>query len=133
VAIDCDRLEDDKAYFDRAVSDEEMRRIAPGAMEKTGRFDPLVTRAALQRRGLRPEGIVRYAYRPFDVRWLYWEPETGLLDRERSEYVRHVFPGNRWISAGQRNRKDDFYQPQVTERVADHHIVESNVAMFPTL
>jgi len=134
VAIDRDRLEERiKAYFDPAVSDEEMRSIGPGVMEKTASFDPAATRATLQRRGPRLEGIVRYAYRPFDVRWLYWEPETDLLDRERSEYVPHVFEGNRWFSAGQRNRKDDFYQPQVTERLADHHIVESNVGMFPML
>ena len=24
--------------------------------------------------------FVRYAYRPFDTRWLYWEAETKLLD-----------------------------------------------------
>lgn len=42
-----------------------------------------------------------------------------------------MFPGNRWLSAGNRNRKDLFYQPQVTGNLADHHIVESNVAMFP--
>src|SRR5262245_4872592 len=35
------------------------------------------------------------------------------------------------MSAGQRNRKEDFYQPQFTRLLADHHIVESNVAMFP--
>jgi len=35
------------------------------------------------------------------------------------------------LSAGQRNRKEDFYQPQVTTVLADHHIVESSVGMFP--
>jgi hypothetical protein len=43
----------------------------------------------------------------------------------------HVFEGNVWLSAGQRNRKDAFYQPQVTTLLADHHLVESNVGMFP--
>ncbi len=38
-----------------------------------------------------------------------------------------------WLSAGQHNRKEVFYQPQVATRLADHHIVESNVAMFPLL
>jgi hypothetical protein len=65
------------------------------------------------------------------VRWLYWEPETNLLDRNRAEYYPHVNTGNLWLSAGQRNRKEDFYQPQFTTLLADHHIVESNVGMFP--
>jgi predicted helicase len=74
---------------------------------------------------------VRYCYRPFDVRWLYWEPETKLLDEKRTEYFLQVFAGNVWLSAGQRNRKEDFYQPQFTSVLADHHLVESNVGMFP--
>ncbi|MBI3634958.1 MAG: DNA methyltransferase, partial [Candidatus Rokubacteria bacterium] len=46
-------------------------------------------------------------------------------------YFTQVRVGNIWLSAGQHNRKEDFYQPQFTALVADHHIVESNVGMFP--
>ena len=119
-------------YFDPKVSHEEMRRIAPGAMESTQRFKAAEVRDTLRRkRGFLPEKMVRYCYRPFDLRWLYWEPETKLLDEKRSDYFPHVFKDNLWLSAGQRNRKEDFYQPQFTTLLADHHIVESNVAMFP--
>ena len=38
--------------------------------------------------------IIRYAYRPFDARWLFWESETKLLDRNRADYVAQVFDGN---------------------------------------
>ena len=31
-------------------------------------------------------GFVRYAYRPLDTRWLFWEAERGLLDRPRTDY-----------------------------------------------
>jgi hypothetical protein len=75
--------------------------------------------------------MMRYCYRPFDNRWLYWEPETALLDRKREEYFPHIFEENLWLSAGQHNRKDAFYQPQVTRHLTDHHLVESNVGMFP--
>ena len=118
-------------YFDPNVSHDEMSRIAPGVMENTTRFKAEEVRDALRKRGFLAERIVRYCYRPFDVRWLYWEPETDLLDRKREDYFPHVFKGNLWLSAGQRNRKEDFYQPQFTTVLADHHIVESNVAMFP--
>ncbi len=91
-----------RRYFDPAVSDEEMRRIAPALMEKTSSFDPKTTRITLQKRGFRPENIVRYAYRPFDIRWLYWEPETKLLDRNRADYFPHLFIENIWIEARQR-------------------------------
>jgi len=118
-------------YFDPKISHEQMSRIAPGAMEATARFEATKVREYLCARGFLPEKIIRYAYRPFDVRWLYWEPETKLLDEKRAEYFSQVFDGNLWLSAGQRNRKEDFYQPQFTTVLADHHIVESNVGMFP--
>ncbi len=118
-------------YFDPKVSHEEMRRIAPGVMESTARFKAELVRDELRQRGLLKKNIVRYCYRPFDVRWLYWEPETKLLDEKRTDYFLQVFEENVWLSAGQRNRKESFYQPQFAALLADHHIVESNVAMFP--
>jgi hypothetical protein len=120
-----------KQYFDDELGDAEVRAIMPTAMTSTARFDSRKTRRYLVKRGFRPENVVRYCYRPFDNRWLYWEPETKLLDEKREEYFPQVFTGNMWLSAGQHNRKDAFYQPQLTALLADHHLVESNVGMFP--
>ncbi len=132
VDIDRDRLvKRMEQYFDPEISHEEMRRISPGAMESTARFKAETVRDQLRKRGFLAGNVLRYCYRPFDSRWLYWEPETKLLDEKRSEYTPHVSPGNEWLSAGQRNRKMDFYQPQFTTHLADHHLVESNVGMFP--
>ena len=122
-----------KRYFDPSLSNEEIGRESPALMDSTSGFDAKAARTALLKRGLLSDNFVRYCYRPFDNRWLYWEPETKLLDRNRSEYMAQVFDGNVWLSAGQHNRKDDFYQPQVTRVLGDHHIVESNVGMFPLL
>jgi hypothetical protein len=135
VVIDIDRdrlLHRMRQYFDPNVSDEELEGDYPKAMESSGQYHAASTRKTLISRGFLPDNVVHYYYRPFDVRWLYWEPTGYLLDRGRAEYVPHVTSGPLWISAGQRNRKDAFYQPQVTRRLADHHIVESNVAMFPS-
>jgi hypothetical protein len=118
-------------YFNPGISHEEMKRIAPGVMTNSARFKAEVVRDWLRQRGFLKKNVVRYCYRPFDVRWLYWEPETKLLDEKRLEYFLQIFAGNIWLSAGQRNRKEDFYQPQFTSILADHHIVESNVGMFP--
>lgn len=98
VDVDRQRLEARMtAYFDANISDEEMSRIAPDAMKSTNRFNAITTRQTLQGRGFLTENVVRYFYRPFDVRWLYWEPETKLLDEKRADYWPHVFEGNLWI------------------------------------
>ena len=118
-------------YFDPKITNEAMRRIAPEGMSATARFNAEAVRDYLCKRGFSRENVVRYSYRPFDTRWLYWEPETKLLDEKRTEYFPQVWKGNIWLSAGQRNRMESFYQPQFTTLLADHHIVESNVGMFP--
>jgi len=94
VVIDIDKerlIRRMEQYFDLQISHEEMRRITPNIMEDSGRFDAVVIRKYLQQRGFLPENIVRYAYRPFDTRWLYWEPETKLLDEKRSDYFSQIY------------------------------------------
>jgi hypothetical protein len=112
-----DRLE---KYFDPDVSHDEMRRIAPTVMEDTARFKAEKVREALRNRGLLPENIVRYAYRPLDNRWLYWEPETKLLDEKRSEYFPHVFAGNFWIEARQKQTMERFDRGYMVSVLADN-------------
>ncbi|RRR70932.1 MAG: DNA methyltransferase, partial [Candidatus Viridilinea halotolerans] len=111
------------AYFDPAISHAAMAQIAPSLLENTNRFNASATRAQLQQRGFLAQNIVRYYYRPFDLRWLYWEPETKLLDEKRSEYFPHVFEGNVWMAAVQQNRKD-FDPPISTSTYAARHVIE---------
>ena len=103
VDTDLDRLRarvDD--YFDTDLSHEEIARRYPGVMKTTARFDARAVRYALLSRGGPVEaGFVRFTYRPFDNRWLYWEADTKLLDEKRADYKPHVFEGNVWLSAAQ--------------------------------
>ena len=67
-------------------------------MDFTARFDGVAVRGALLKHGGPDEaGFIRYAYRPFDTRWLYWEMDGGLLDRPQPDYKPHVFDGNLWL------------------------------------
>ncbi len=119
-----------RRYCDPNVSDEEIRRIAPSLMEKTSGFDPKTTRSTLQKRGFRSENIVRYAYRPFDIRWLYWESETKLLDRNRSEYFPQISNANLWLTAAQKLRRD--FDPAFTTRsLGAGHLIERGANLFP--
>jgi hypothetical protein len=106
-------------YFDASVSDEELRREEPDSMESTSGFDASKTRQYLLSQGFASGQIMRYCYRPFDLRWLYWHPETRLLDRNRAEYVQHVADGNLWIEARQR-QTTDFDRGYVTQHLADN-------------
>ena len=86
----------------------------------------------VQRTGPDEAGFVRYAYRPFDTRWLYWESNSGLLDRPRPEYKPHIFDGNLWLSSAQHLRKGA-EEPQTwfTTHMGSMHLIERGASMFP--
>ncbi len=120
--VDFDRSSLEKrlrVYFNPAVSLEEIRRVAPGLAENTGRFNAKAVRDYLCSRGYLPDNVIRFCYRPMDVRWLYWEPETKLLDEKRTDYRLQVFKGNVWIEARQRQVLHDWSRGYCTALLAD--------------
>ena len=109
VDIDLDRLRSRVYdYFDADLSHEEITRRYPGVMKKTGalrcsaKFAPHCSRAAAQ---IESANFLRYAYRPFDNRWLYWDADTkSCSTRPRADYRPHVFPGNTWLEVLQNGK-----------------------------
>jgi len=99
-------------------------------MLDTSGFKAKETREYLIKRGYLAENLKRYLYRPFDVRWLYWEPETKLLDRNRADYVQHISEKNIWIASAQRVRRD-FDPPLITQHCGAYHIIERGANFFP--
>jgi Type ISP C-terminal specificity domain len=117
-------------YFDLKVDHEEMRYISPISLKETSQFKAKSTREYLQKRGFLHQNVVRYQYRPFDLRWLYWEPETKLLDRNRSDYFTHLTDNSIWLGAAQHNRKE-FDPPFASCRLCAYHVIERGANFFP--
>ncbi|MYG12937.1 MAG: N-6 DNA methylase [Gammaproteobacteria bacterium] len=134
VDIDLDRLRARVGdYFDTSLSHEEIERRHPAVMKTTARFDARAVRDELLKRGGPDEsGFIRFAYRPFDYRWLYWDGEGNLLDRPRAEYRPHVFAGNLWLSAAQHLRKSA-EEPQAcfSTHISSLHLIERGAMMLP--
>ena len=134
VDIDCDRLKQRVAdYFNPDLGHEQIAQRYPVIMQTADRFDARRVRDSLLRRGGPSEtGFVRYAYRPFDDRWLYWEAETKLLDEKRTDYQPHIFEGNLWLSSSHRIRKGEA-EPQTafTRHIASYHLIERVSNWFP--
>jgi hypothetical protein len=107
-------------YFNPSISNDDIRARFPQVMTKTDEFDPIETRTVLLKRGQKPQNVVPYSYRPFDVRWLYWEPETKLLDRNRAEYWPHLLQGNLFVEAREKEPKDVFNRGTVISGLADN-------------
>ena len=122
VDVDLDRLRARVAdYFDGSLTHEDIAQRYPGVMKTTAGFNARKVRDTLIARGGPDEGgFVRFAYRPFDTRWLYWEADGSLLDRPRPDYRPHVFEGNLWIEAREREAKEDFSRGTLVRHLADN-------------
>ncbi len=135
VDIDLEQLEERVSdYFNAELSHEEIARLHPTVMNPAARYDPVAVRDALLKRD-EPHpnsGIIRYAYRPFDSRWLYWEADTKLLDEKRSDYRHNVIDGNLWLSSAQHLRKGS-EEPQscFARAIGSLHLIERGANMFP--
>ena len=118
-------------YFNADLSHKEMARRYPGVMKSTALFNARGVRDALLARGGPDEhGFIRYAYRPFDNRWLYWEKDGPLLDRPRPEYASHLFEGNMWLVL-QNKARPDLSPPLVISDIGDLNQMNSGVYCVP--
>ena len=132
VDTDLDRLQARITdYFDAQLSHDEIARRYPAAMKSTARFDAPAVRDVLLKRGGPDEGgFIRFAYRPFDTRWLYWEKDTKLLDEKRADYRPHAFPGNVSLVAQQKPRRD-WSPPQLISHMGCLDLMDRSATCIP--
>ncbi len=132
VDIDRSALEARMAlYFDSTVDDRTLGSELVDLMRTTPDFDAKATRSLLAALGVQSGQLIRYAYRPFDLRWLYWHERTRLLDRNRSDYVSQVSQGNLWLLTTGRTRKGIPEPPIAATRLADLNLMDSGMRATP--
>ena len=135
IDVDLDRLKERTAdYFDPGMSHEIITRRYPVAMKSSSGFvEPdarSVRKTLLARGGPTDTGFVRHAYRPFDERWLYWEPGHGLLGRPVPDYRPHVFKGNMWLVTQQKPRRE-WSPPQVISHIGCLDLIDRGATCIP--
>lgn len=118
-------------YFDMKMRDVDISHRYPAVMSQSGRFDPFETRAALLKRGMNPKGVVSYGYRPFDIRWLYWESETKLLDEKRSDLVAARIPGMPDFVIPRAQRKT-WSPPLLVSSLSDLNAMDGGASVVPS-
>ncbi len=145
VDIDRETLEKRVAqYFDPKVSDIDLAKAHPTVAKAQGGFNGPKVRAALIARQAKEDAraakddeapvragrLTRYAYRPFDVRWLYWDPDEKLLDRERADYLSQVAEDEPALSAQQKPR-GDWQSAQVNSAYGCLDLIDRGSTNFP--
>jgi hypothetical protein len=133
VEIDRQHLRDRMTrYLDSDTSDKEMAALSPPLMTKTARFDPVATRRSLVELGAGAGQIVRFAYRPFDQRYLFWHGKTKLLDEKREELFLLQGASNLFLTSRQRAERQTEGTPfYVSAFLPDWHLTRPGAACFP--
>ncbi len=83
-----------------------------------------------ERSGPEEAGFIQYSYRPFDTRWLYWEPDGELLDRPRPDYKPHVFERSQWLVTQQKPRRE-WSPPQVIAHMGCLDLMDRGATCVP--
>lgn len=131
--IDLEKLEQRMtAYFDYKLSDEAIKQIAPSLIISTARFEATATRQYLSQKGVASGHFVRYGYRPFDRRCLYWHPETKLLDEKREDLFAASQIENLFLTSRQKAERLNEGTPfLITRLLPDRHLTRPGSACFP--
>jgi hypothetical protein len=121
IDIDRERLERRmRDYFDPKIPNEALAKLHPGSMDGTNACEPVSTRSALIKRGFLPAYLVPIIYKPFDKRWIYWEPETSLLGRKSPDLFANILKPNYFIEARQRESLSEWSRGTLVSILADN-------------
>lgn len=134
ISIDPDILSSRiKAYFDASVSDEAIKSIYPSLMMTGNRIvGPDARKKILNQFEYNDHCIVRYPFKPFDVRWCYLENLRPLFSEPSPQLLEQRFPGNTFFVTRDMADKDiegvPFY---FSPLVCDYHSLAGEARHFP--
>jgi hypothetical protein len=135
VATDEDSLKKRmKTYFDTSKTLAQVVAAYPGFGVKRVRYDADKTRKTLLTSSTYDEKrVVRYLFRPFDVRWLYWEPKAKLLNEPRRALIPYWRNVDKQVCLviPQTPRRKGAVRPLVGGAVASNESAEPNARVFP--
>jgi len=99
ISIDRSALEERmRDYFNPDLSWDEYRAKQTALTEERAGFDPMQARkSALAKETFAPARLVRYAVRPFDVRWCYYTRVNPIWNRARPALWEQCFEENHFL------------------------------------
>ncbi len=121
-----------KDFLNKQIEDRYFRMKFPHSMIKTRTFDPRQVREEILSRSDPGMFVAQMDYRPFDHRFLIYEPSTNLLDRSRPPYMCQVFMSNVWLIASEKLRRERI-RPQFSRSIASYHLMERASNCFSLL
>lgn len=118
------------AFYDENIPLSIIGGIAPTLARSAFDYDPAKVRAKLSEVGFKEAQFVRYAYRPLDVRWLFWEGTTKLLHRPSPELFGQFVPGALFLVCQPKTR-GIWAPPQVITSLGSLDLMDRGASFLP--
>jgi len=118
-------------YFDPSVAFAEFARQYPELAADRADYDANRVREELLRAsGYVDTRVVRYLLFPFDLRWIYYEPDAQLLNRRRPE-IWENHSNNEFLVAVPQARRPSEVLPALATTLFDLHLHDRGSVGFP--
>jgi hypothetical protein len=121
-----------KAYYDPAVSMQMIRKRFPDLAREAFDYDPVKVRTDVAKIGFDEASFKRFAYRPFDVRWLFWEGRTKLLHRPSPDLYRQFVPNSLFLVCQPKTR-GLWFPPQVITTLGCLDLMDRGASFLPLI
>ena len=121
------------AYFDESVSDSEVEHIYPSLMMTGNRIvGPEARKKVLNEFSLDESRIVRYPFKPYDIRWCYLENLRPLFSEPSPQLLEQRFKGNSFFITRDTADKDIEGSPfYFSPLVCDYDCISGHARHFP--
>jgi hypothetical protein len=125
-----EKLSPINAYLDPSKTDDEIRLLAPHFMKSSGEFKADKTREFLKGKAkFNKDKIVRYPFKPFDIRLAYLDADIQpLFSRPSPDLLQQRFVGNKFLVVREISEKNPMNPPlYFSSLICDYHclIVEA--------
>ena len=121
------------AYFDESVSDSEVAQIYPSLMMTGNRIvGPDARKKVLSEFSFDESRIVRYPFKPYDIRWCYLENLRPLFSEPSPQLLEQRFKGNNFFITRDTADKDIEGSPfYFSPLVCDYDCISGHARHFP--
>ncbi len=134
ISSDAGEFECLKTYLNSEIEDSEIQLVEPRFMQSSGEFHAKESRAGLKGKvAFQPKRIVRYPFKPFDVRSAYLDAAVQpLFSRPSPQLLKQVFAGNSFFitrdTADKSPEGPSFFFSRV---VCDYDAISGHARHFP--
>lgn len=134
IDIDRDALEQRmKSYFNPDLDWQAYKALNYGLIKSQARFDPKVARRkALLEERFDSHRLIRYALRPFEVRWCYYTGVRPIWNEPRPFLWKQCWDGNKFLLTRFKAAKDTEGIPfYFTPCLSDDHLLTPDAVAIP--